>query len=312
MSLLTSPLGIQLKSILIATDFSKASEGPLRHALGIARHYGAKLYLTHVVSSLGFTLAGPESLVLATDSARREAQELERDLLNRGELDGFNHEIVIRQGNVWEELKEVINQERVDLVVVGTHGRRGLGKLLLGSVSEEIFCHAPCPVLTVGPSSFQEAHVESIGVPRPILFPTDFGAASLRALPYAMAFANQRRAKLVLLHVLPSVPVAATSLHWCTASDFAKLQENTRVATLERLEGLIPHIAKLALRPEYVVEFGLQAADVILRTAEVRHVDVIVMGLNRPDHMTLASHFRQTTAYQVVCSAACPVLTTRD
>ena len=102
MSLLTSLLGIQLKSILIATDFSKASEGPLRYALGIARHYGAKLYLTHVVSSLGFTLAGPESLVLATDSVWREAQELERDLLKRGELDGFHNEIVIRQGNLWE------------------------------------------------------------------------------------------------------------------------------------------------------------------------------------------------------------------
>ena len=312
MSPLTSSLGIRLKSILIATDFSKASEGPLRHALGIARHYGAKPYLTHVVSSFGFTMAGRESLLAATDSAWREAQDLERSLLIKRELDGFDYEIVIRQGNLWEELKEVIDQGHVDLVVVGTHGRRGSGKLLLGSVAEKIFCHAPCPVLMVGPCAFQESRIESIGVPRPILFPADFGEASLRALPCAIAFADQRRVKLVLLHVLPDVPVSAASLHWCTPSNFEQLQETTRAATLERLEELIPPNAKLALQPELVVQFGFQAADVILQTAEVRHGEVIVMGLDRPDHLTFPSHFRLTTAYQVVCSAACPVLTTRN
>jgi nucleotide-binding universal stress UspA family protein len=97
-----------LKSVLIATDFSKASAKPLRHGLAIARHYGAKFYLTHVLSSLGYTLAGPQALELASEAAAREMQQLEHDLIDNGSLAGLDHEFIVRQGPVWEELQTVI------------------------------------------------------------------------------------------------------------------------------------------------------------------------------------------------------------
>ena len=68
MPLVAATGDIELKSVLIATDFSEASEKALRHALAIARHYGAKLYLAHVVSSLAYTLVGPDAVVAATDA----------------------------------------------------------------------------------------------------------------------------------------------------------------------------------------------------------------------------------------------------
>src|SRR5208283_2037009 len=156
MSLVAATGDILLKSVLVATDFSEASDKALRHALAIARHYGAKLYLTHVVSSLGFTLVGPDAVVAATEAVCRDARQLEEDLVQRGALAGLSHEVIVRQGKVWEELEEVIREERVDLVVLGTHARRGLGKLVLGSVAEHIFRHAGCLVLTVGPGSLQD------------------------------------------------------------------------------------------------------------------------------------------------------------
>src|SRR5208337_1568517 len=124
MPLVAATGDIELKSVLIATDFSEASDKALRHALAITRHYGAKLYLAHVVSSLGFTLVGPDAVNLATEIVSRDARELENRLVQSGALTGLSHEVIVRQGNVWDELDKVIEQEQIELVVIGTHARR--------------------------------------------------------------------------------------------------------------------------------------------------------------------------------------------
>ena len=118
---------------------------------------------------------------------------MEDNLAKRGTLAGVRHEVIVRQGDLWVELEKIIDQEHVDMVVIGTHGRHGLGKLVLGSVAEQIFRHADCLVLTVGPGSFQDAPFDGSRVIRPFLFATDFGVASRHALPYAISFANHFR-----------------------------------------------------------------------------------------------------------------------
>ena len=151
MSSIGTVADVALKSILVAFDFSEASQKPLRHALAVARHYKAKFYLAHVVSNLGYTIAGPEALNLALEKSQREAQELERKLLASGALAGLQYEFLVLEGNVCEQLEGVIQEKQVDLVVVGTHGRGALGKLVLGSTAEQIFRRANCFVDTVGP-----------------------------------------------------------------------------------------------------------------------------------------------------------------
>jgi nucleotide-binding universal stress UspA family protein len=309
MSLVAPAVDIRLKSVLMATDFSEASEKPLRHALAIARHYRAKFYLAHVVSSLGFTLVGPDAVIAATEAVSRDARQLEDDLVQSGALAGLRHEVIIRQGDVWEELQKVVRQEQVDLVVIGTHGRRGLGKLFLGSVAEQIFRHADCLVLTVGPGSFQEAPVESPRALRPFLFATDFGEASLHALPYAISFANQFGAKLVLLHVVPPVPMPE-GFHWYTAGDLTQMREKARMASLRRLEELTSQNTGL-VKPEFVVDFG-SPSERILQTADTLKVDAVIMGLHRSAHIGTVAHMPWATAYEVVRGASCPVLTVRN
>ena len=310
MSLVAPAVDIRVKSVLIATDFSEASEKPLRHALAIARHYGAKFYLAHVVSSLGYTLVGPDAVSAATEAVWRDARQLEGDLVQSGALAGLRHEVIICQGDVWEELEKVVTQEHVDLVVIGTRGRRGLGKLLLGSVAEQIFRHANCLVLTVGPGSFREAPIEGTRAIRPFLFATDFGGASLHALPYAISSANQFATKLVLLHVVPEVPMPE-GFHWYTAGDLMQMRENARMASLWRLEELTSQNTDLAVKPEFMVEFGLPG-EKILQVAETLKADAIIMGLHRSTHIGTASHMPWATAYEVVCGAGCPVLTVRN
>ncbi len=95
---------IKLKSVLIATDFSPTSEKPLHHALAITGHYGAKIYVVHVVRALGYLMAEPETLVMATEGAKKDALRLERELVENGSLQGLDYEFLVCQGDVWEEL----------------------------------------------------------------------------------------------------------------------------------------------------------------------------------------------------------------
>ncbi len=311
MSVVATAVDVQLKSILIATDFSQASEKPLCHGLAIARRYGAKVYLAHVVSSLGFTLAGPEAIAAAEEAVCRDAAHLEDDLLRSGALCGLQHQVVIRQGDVWPELEAIIRQEKIDLIVTGTHGRHGMGRLLLGSVAELIFRQANCLVLTVGPRAFAQPRMGIPLVNLTFLLATDFGDASVHALPHAISLANQFEAKLVLLCVIPQPPMPDDP-HRCAASGLTQMQGSARVSRLLRLEELTRNAA-LEVTPEFRVEFQLagSVSAKILEVAAGLKVDLIIMGLHRSVHIGTASHMPRTTAYEVVCRAGCPVLTVR-
>jgi nucleotide-binding universal stress UspA family protein len=301
---------VQIKSVLVATDFSPASEKPLRHAVAIARHYGADFFLMHVVSSLGFTLVGPDAAVTAAELAWRDARQVEHKLVASGDLAGLCHQVIVRDGDIWTELEEVIRQEGIDMVVVGTHSRKGLAKLVLGSVAEQIFRHASCLVLTVGPNSPAEADIETTGAARPLLFPTDFGEGSSRALPYAISFAKQRGTRLVLLHMLSPVPKVEGN-RWYTPRDVEQMREDQQSAARRRLKELIGRTAASHVETVFMVEFG-EPAGGILRAAEALHAEAIVMGLNRKAHLEIISHLPRSTAYEVVRRAGCPVLTVRN
>jgi nucleotide-binding universal stress UspA family protein len=303
LSFVRPSVDVDLKSVLLATDLSEASQKPLHHALTIARHYGAKFYLAHVVSSPGFTIAGPQALKLASEAATRDLQQLEHDLVESGSLAGIDHEFIIREGDVWEQLQSLISENQIELLILGTHGRRGFGKLLLGSVAENAFRHADCLVLTVGPNSYP---LDLSRTSPKFLFATDFGGDSLRALPYAISLANQFGAKLILLHV---VPTALSPEHPPHIVHF--MRDGARMVLLRELEKLLRSEQELGLPPEFIVQFGLPS-ERILQVALETKADLIFMGLRPSAHIAIASHMPWATAYEVVCGAGCPVLTVRS
>ena len=310
MSLVAATGDIVLKSVLIATDFSEASEKALRHALAIARHYGAKLSLFHVLSPQAFSLVGPDAVHAAAEAVGRDARRLEDGLVQSGALAGISHEIIIRQGEVWEELEQAVEQEPVDMIVLGTHGRRGLGRLLLGSVAETVFRQAECLVLTVGPCSLRDSPVGRARAIQPFLFATDFSASSLHALPYAISAANHFGAKLVLLHVIPAVPMPP-GVRKLSPEDVIQVREKLRLASLQRLEELVRQMPPLKLKAEFLVEFG-PPTETILQVAEHLQTDAIVLGLKRAAHIGTSSHMPWASAYEIVSGACCAVLTVRN
>ena len=310
MSAPATALNLELQSILLATDLSAGSVKPLHHALAIARHYGAKLYTAHVVSAAPYLMAGPEALELGCQGACRDVQQLRRDLQRNGSLDGLDHEFIVQRGCVWDELETIILQKQIGLVVVGTHGRRDLEKLILGSVAEEIFREANCPVLTVGPHCYREAGVEFPAETRSYLFATDFSEASLDALAHAISFASRMKARLILVHVIPANPIWRLP-RWYSASEVILRGESARMACERRLEQLVPCDDEIRMKTEFVVQFGIPS-EKILQVALERKVDLIILGLRASFLAGTISHMPWTTAYKIVSGAGCPVLTIRQ
>jgi nucleotide-binding universal stress UspA family protein len=293
---------LQPRSVLIATDFSAASEKALRHSLALARFYGSRFCLAHVVSSLGLTMAGPGAIAACEEAVSREAAQLEASLVRTGALTGIQHKFIVRQGELWPELREIIREESTDLVVVGTHARHGIAKLLFGSLAEHIFRQADCPVLTFGPYSHERPWFNTSSTHPTFLFATDFGHGSLHGLPQAIAAANQFRAKLAFLSIVPAIQSHTDehSRNW---------QEDSRMKTFERLSQLAG--VGLDLRPELYVEFESKrpVSEKILETADKLRADLIIMGLHGSAHAGVISHLDLATTYEVVCGAGSPVLT---
>lgn len=282
--------GISLKNILYATDFSRYSDAALPFALSIARKYGSKIFATHIVSLMPFAGSAPTQALraLAAQGVREARETMERVQARCKEIP---REALIRRGEIWTELGKIIQEKDIDMVVCGTHGRTGVSKVLLGSVAENIYRHAACPVLTVGPNVAGEP--ESLGDVHTILYPTDFSPESLAAAPYAISLAHENQARLYLLHVTEG-PVSAA------------MEEELA----SRLRDLVPGDAELSCAPKALVAFG-DPAHQITEIAEELMVDLIVLGPRRPAIFPGAHHLPAATASYVVSQAICPVLTVR-
>jgi nucleotide-binding universal stress UspA family protein len=284
---------ITLKNILFATDFSAASDAAAPIAIQIARRYGAKAYGVHVNRFDDYTAAAPNAWAAMAEAAEKETKEDARRL--NEQLQSIEHEVVIGEGNIWEVVSNLIKEKEIDLVVLGTRGRTGLGKTILGSVAEQILRQSPCPVLTVGP------HVnlwsDEYAKMREILYATDLAADFPIAAPYAVSLAQENQAHLVLLHVIED-PKAGNLVDSPGVMD----------AKERKLQQLVTEQAGLWCDPTYIVEQG-PAVEKILDVAKRRHTDLIVLGA-RPAK-GLATHLNIGTVHKVVSQATCPVLTVR-
>jgi nucleotide-binding universal stress UspA family protein len=289
---------IALKNILFLTDFSEPSEAALPFAVAIAREFGATVHALHVLLPEPYVYTAPETVAVVIEAQEENAQaEMQRV---EGQLEGLPHEVTVARGaGVWPALEQAIAGCSADLIVLGTHGRTGAEKLLLGSVAEEIFRRAQVPVLTIGPWARKGIH-NGAHFHR-VLFATDFTPDSLAAVPYAISLAQENQARLILLHVTrPRDPDAEY-----------RPDEPSVANALYELHELVPKDAELWCRPEAVLEYG-EPATRILEAAMDRNADLIVLGVrNAAGHLGAATHLERTVAHKIVAHAHCPVLTVR-
>jgi len=290
---------IALKNVLFATDFSPYSNLALPYALAIARQYGSKVFGAHVAPAEDYLFAAPEAWAAKINQSEDLKQESTAIL--EDQLRGVPHEVLFEIGDVWKVLSSFIEKHEIDLLVVGTHGRTGTRKLLMGSVAEKIFRQATCPVLSVGPN----APCAPVGEIRfqNILLATNFGEESLAALPYALSLSEEHQTRLALLHVVEA-----------SAAGIVDADE-VKSSLMHRLRDLVPPEAEPWCDVQCMVEFGRQSARPAERIVEVARdwaADLIVLGVCPPHGpLGVVTHMAHTTAQQIVAQATCPVLTLR-
>jgi len=282
---------VKLNNLLYLTDFSEPAQAALPFVTAIARDYGSKISVCHILLPNLYACMAPEfgNVVSASleEGAQAEMKKVE------SQLTGLPHRTRIEWGpEIQETLQRIVEEDDIDLMVLGTHGRTGVRKFLLGSVAEEIWRWARVPVLTVGPKA---RRFTTDGF-RCVLFATDFSLQSLAGLPYAISMARESRGHLVLLHVIRQFRKEEI-LGELSASD-----------AIYHLDQLVPANAGLPHRPELEVKHGEPARNII-DTARRCGADLIVLGIRSGDGFGVATHVERSIAHEVAVNAPCPVLT---
>ncbi|MFZ5797527.1 MAG: universal stress protein [Desulfobulbus sp.] len=138
--------GLDFRRVLVAADGSENSAAAVRHAVAVARDHGSGLAAVSVVHTDEEMIAlAPEHIQHLSDQARNNLQ----DVVEICDAEGVAVETFVREGEPHEEITKVAKEIGASVIVMGTHGRKGLGRLLMGSVTERTIGYAPCPVLII-------------------------------------------------------------------------------------------------------------------------------------------------------------------
>lgn len=281
--------GIPLQNILFATDFSACSETAFRYAIKLCRRYDSTLHTVHVVREELSDVQPPDPFFLLHSAQRKMAS-----LVRSDPFQSIKHRELLREGDVAQVLSDLVGGLGINLLVLGTHGRGGLKKLLLGSIAEEILGCAPCPVLTVGPHILESPGTE-IELQR-IVYATDLQHISDKTLAFALGLAEREHARISIVHVVKPLTDAP--------SDYL---ETATEAARKQIAALLP--ADAGAKADFVVEVGMPA-ELIAKVAAAQKANLIVMGTHHGS-ARVSAHLPWVTPHQVICQATCPVVTIR-
>ena len=297
---------ITFRHVLCPFDFSESSLRALDYAVIVARRFKAQLTVLHAAPTFDplTTRTGP-----LADDLRIVAIPTREDVVT--ELAGIAHDAgadaerltaVAEAGQTVATIVDHALSGKADLLVVGTHGRSGFERLLLGSVTEKLLRKTPCPVLTVPP------HLERASLPRAgfarVLCPIDFSPAALQALGFALELARDPGGAVTVLHVIEFL-----AEHEPRATAHFNVEEFRRALVEDAHERLRKVVAEASAGGRTVRDVAVigRAYTEVLRLG--RDHDLIVMGAQ--GHGGLALSLFGSTTQHVVRGAACPVLTVR-
>lgn len=289
---------LKIERILCPVDFSEYSARAYDYAYSLARHYGAKLYVEHVIQVLAAAYPYYNFPDVAANNIywdlNQSAEIQLREMIDQRKANGIQAEMVVHKGFVPESILSFAGECHTDLIVMGTHGRRGFNRLMMGSVTEAVLRRGPCPVLAVRKPAHDfvdPQHPDDSVHIHKVLFCTDFSPSSLHALPYALSFAQEYEAELTLLHVLEHPPEEHSEL---------KIEEIRKELAAEIGPDIL---AWCTVRP--LVREG-KAYEQIIQVAEEQQTDLVVVGVRGRGASDMAV-FGSTT-HRVIQLGPCPVL----
>jgi len=298
---------LQLQKILFPTDFSKCSEQALAHAVFLAEKYEAEIYVLHVITIFEDQPSVVSNEIAETKEMVKKLEDIVEKQLNKI-LDSHSSNDIkikteIKRGlSAAPTILEYASDNKVNLIVMGTQGRRGLGHLLLGSAAEEVVRLAPCPVFTI----------RELKEPKPamqvnnILVPIDFSNYSEKALAYASEIAQYYNAQLQVLHIIEETMHPAFSV--TGKSSIFDLVPEIKDDSRKRAEKMLEEFVSDKVKSKVFIQGG-RAANDIIEFAKENSTDLIVIathGLTGLEHMLLGS-----VTEKVVRMAHCPVFTVK-
>lgn len=293
---------MEFKLILCPIDFSEFSIRAYGYAQSLAEHYRSKLVLQHIVEEWRHPAASFAATASLYDEyvglLRGNAEEQLLEFVKNHTSANVQPELMVDQGVAADMILSFAQAQKSDLIVMGTHGRRGFDRLMLGSVTDRVMRRASCPVTAVREPAHdslaanqERHHVHHLDR---ILACADFSEDSDLALQYAISAAAEYNAELTLLHVLEQVPGSSQ-------------MEEAIAVTTEQLQNLIPPDRRKTLKIKTAVRIGKPYREII-QFAEEAQTDVVSMGVRGRGALDLAV-FGSTT-YRVTQLGPCPVLTT--
>jgi nucleotide-binding universal stress UspA family protein len=293
MKTLEPAVSLSLKNILLATDFSSVSGMAAKYAHAIARRHSSRVHTIHVTAPDSYHLLDPDAFAITFNGAAAEAEDVPAVLQNL--LKGLPSQTPLHQGTIWKIISDVVERNEIDLLILASHGRHGISRMVLGSVAEDVFRNVSCPVLTVGPD-VRPCHRREIRI-KNVLLATHFESGSSAPM-YAARVCNEFGAELTLLHVIDG-----------NGHKHAINRETRELA--QRLYSAVPAEAGLWRPPACMIKHGLPSAQ-ILEVARGTGADLIVLGARHPEPAKINSHLPWATAARVIAEAGCPVLTVRQ
>ena len=301
---------IEIRRILCPVDFSDYSRRALDHAIAIARWYESTVTALHVFSPAPVAAWGPGPVVfepiVLTAVDREQLLADTKAFIEAETAPWVAIEAVVREGNTAAEILDQATNMSADLLVIGTHGRSGFERLLLGSVAEKVPRKAGCPVLTV-PRRLPDAVPSGPVLFKRILCAVDFSESSLTALKYALSLAQEADGCLTVVHVLGAEFVGQVGIgeeHVSLAAFQRQHEEEARTL----LDKAVPESTAAYCKADTMLLRGKPWRE-ILRIASDRQAELIVMGVQGRGAADLM--FFGSTTQHVVREATCPVLTLR-
>jgi nucleotide-binding universal stress UspA family protein len=295
---------IRFERILCPTDFSKFSFRAADYAVALAKHYDSEVHFLHVIPGV---LMHPDQYpyiaqpILPDPEVRRRALERLDAFVALSRAEGVRTRFSLAEGPAVSAILSAAASESSSLICLGTHGREGVERLVLGSVAEKVLRKSPCPVLTV--SEGREERASQPASFASILCAVDFSTLSLKAVEYCLSLAQEAGGRLVLFNAVEWVPDEPLWEGTTSLEDYRdRMEEEVR----KRLAAIIPGEVRNWCEVDTVVRSGKPYRE-ILALASERKADLIVMGVrgrNPLDIMLFGS-----TAQHVVRRAECPVLT---
>ncbi|HLG57492.1 MAG TPA: universal stress protein [Vicinamibacterales bacterium] len=303
---------IEIRRILCPIDFSDFSRRALDHAVVIARWYESTITLVHVSPIVPLAAYAPGSgVVPSANLSPEERAALLASLKEFAAPDaaaGVPFDYQLTEGRAAAQILNAAETLSSDLIVMGTHGRSGFERMILGSVTEKVLRKAACPVLSVPRSSLDVVPVPPLF--KRILCAVDFSDCSMQGLHYAMSLAQEADASLTVLHVI-DLPPEVSDVQGMMVGGAVSFQDYIAQAgedRRKRLKDAVPDAVREHCHVETVLATGTPYREV-LRVAAEQTSDLIVIGLHGRGPVDLL--FFGSTAQQVVRSAPCPVLTLR-